>query len=469
MPNVLNKKEIETIFESAQDILSTVGIEFEMENALTLLKNNGARVEGKRVFISSKLLEESLKSMPEYEYKPSNNKRLAGISPFCNSPMILDETTGIMRQGTVEDTIKMYQLGETSDIYEASNPGVADPAGNDCEDQYLAQIAMLLKYSDKYPNLGLRATTSNTKNGDVYTSAKKAIQLIKQIKGDSDGPVMGQGICPMAPLCYDEECLINLNVLVEEEQDITLCPCTLSFMTGPESLMGIVAHDIAICLAGAVYVQLLKPGTPVAFSCFSTMTDMKTMQPVYGSPEYLYVQIMFYEICLHYGLNCSLCGCMADGTKNDYQSGYETTLTSLAPYFMTEVEKIWCYPGHMAAFSGGSFRKMIFDEEMMINCNRTLQGLDLSPDPDLQDKLSKAVDTKSFLTIGDVRIYRKEQRVTQVFDKKGIDQASSGSENLSYKNVDQVIEKRLDSYMLPERTEEQKELLQEYLPTQCKY
>jgi trimethylamine--corrinoid protein Co-methyltransferase len=189
MPNVLTKKEIETIYQSAEDILSTVGIEFEMESALTLFRKKGARVEGKRVYISPELLAETLKLRPEYKYKVTNTKRLAGVSPFCNSPMLLDDLTGEIRQGTVEDAVKMYQLGETCEIYEAANPGVVDPARNDCEDQYLSQIAMLLKYSDKYPNLGMRATTSNTKNDDVYASAKKAILLIKEIKGESDDPV----------------------------------------------------------------------------------------------------------------------------------------------------------------------------------------------------------------------------------------------------------------------------------------
>ncbi len=112
---------------------------------------------------------------------------------------------------------------------------------------------------------------------------------------------------------------------------------------------------------------------------------------------------------------------------------------------------------------------MIFDEELMVNCNRTLQGLDLSLDPDLKAKLGKALDTKSFLTIGDVRIYRKEQRVTPVFDKKGIIQTDSGAQNFNDINADNIIEKRLASYVLPERTDSQKALLQKYLPAQCRY
>ncbi len=469
MPNLLTKEQIEIIYEAATDILSTVGVEFEMESALAIFKKNGVRVDGKRVFISPGFLADTLKLMPEFNYEPTGAKRLVAASPFSTSPMILDDATGESRRGTVEDAIKMYQLAETSDLYESVNPGVVDPIGNDAEDQFISQIAMLLKYSDKFPSLGLRATKSNTKNGDVYTSAKKAIQLVKEIKGEEGETVMEQGICPMAPLSYDEEALINLTVLVEENQDVTISPCTLSFMTGPESLMGVVVHDIAISLAGAVYVQLLKPGTAVAFSNFSTMTDMRTMQPVYASPEYLNVQIMFYEVCICSKLNCVLCGCLADGIKNDYQGGFESCMTSIAPYFMTQVEEIWCYPGHMAAFAGGSFNKMIFDEEMLISCNRLLQGLNLSVDPSLKDKLEKAVETKSFLAIGDVGIYRKEQRISPVFDKRGIDPSKSPSENIIRLNAEKIIEKRCASYVLPNRSKDQQALLQKYLPTHCKY
>lgn len=468
MPNLLTKEQIESIYETATDILSTVGVEFDLESARELFKKHGAIVEDKRVFISPELLADTLKSMPKVTYKPTKHKRLIAASPFSNCPMILDDVTGKSRRGTVEDAIKMYQLAETSNLYESVNPGVVDPMGIDSEDQYLAQIAMLLKYSDKFPSLGLRATKSNTKDGDIYTSAKKAIQLAKEIKED-DNVVMGQGICPMPPLSYDEEALINLIVLVEEEQDITIFPCTLSFMTGPESLMGIVIHDMALSLAGAVYVQLLKPGTSVAFSEFSTMTDMKTMQPVYAGPEYLQVQVMFYEVCLNYDMCCVLCGCFSDGVRNDYQGGYESTITSLAPYFMTNVEEIWCYPGHMAAFAGGSFNKMIYDEELLVNCNRILQGLDLSIDPNLKDKLSKSIESKSFLTIGDVSIYRKEQRVTPIFNKKGIDPNGESSESLIHLNAEKEIKKRVASYVLPQRSESQKMSLQKYLPSQCKY
>jgi trimethylamine---corrinoid protein Co-methyltransferase len=469
MPNLINKETIESIYEQATDILATVGVEFELDSALELFKKHGAEVEGKKVFISPSLLKRALDLLPRVKYTPKLIKRLVAASPFCNTPMIIDDVTEKIRRGNIQDAVRMYQLAETCDLYESINPGVVDPEGNNSEDEYIGQIAMMLKYSDKFPNLSLRASKSNTKNGDVYTSAKNAIRLIKEIKGNDGAPVMAQGICPNAPLSYDEESLINITVLVEEDQDITIFPCTLSFMTGPESLLGIIIHDMTICLAGVVYVQLLKPGTAVAFSNFSTMTDLRSVQPVYGSPEYLQVQIMFYEVCRHFEMDCVLCGCFSDGTRNDYQAGFESCLTAIAPYYMTDVDEIWCYPGHMAAFAGGSFGKMILDEELMINCNRTLQGLNLSFDPMLKDKLAESMATKSFLEIGSTAIYRKEQRISDILDKNGIDPNNSSSEIPMEVNVATEIEKRCAAYTLPDRSQAQKNLLQKYLPNQCKY
>jgi len=467
---LLNRETIESIYEKATDILTTVGVEFEMESALELFKNNGAKIEGKRVLISPSLLKTALDSLPMGKNTPTHIKRLVAATPFSNAPMVRDDITGEFRRGNIQDAIKMYQLAETCDLYESINPGISEPEGNDSQDPYIGQIAMMLKYSDKFPNLCFRAMKTNTKNSDVYTSARRAIQLIKEIKGDDSTPVMGQGICPNAPLSYDEESLMNLKALVEEEQDITLFPCTLSFMTGPESLLGIVVHDIAICLAGVAYIQLLKPGTGVSFSNFSIMTDMRTMQPVYGSPESLHIQIMFYEVCLHLEMNCVLCGCLSDGTRNDYQTGFESCFTALAPYYMTRVEEIWCYPGMMAGFAGASFNKMILDEELIINCNRTLQDLNLAFDPGLKDKLTESLETKSFLMIGSPAIYRKEQRVTTIFDKKGIEiDGTSSSEIPVAINISKEIKKRCAAYILPDRSKSQIKMLQRYLPSQCKY
>jgi trimethylamine--corrinoid protein Co-methyltransferase len=107
---LLNKETIETIYEKATDILATVGVAFEIESAVELFKKNGAKVEEKKVFISSPLLNSALDSLPRVTYTPAHNKRLVAAAPFSNAPMIIDDITGKIRRGNIQDTVKMNQL-----------------------------------------------------------------------------------------------------------------------------------------------------------------------------------------------------------------------------------------------------------------------------------------------------------------------------------------------------------------------
>ncbi|MGB9793371.1 MAG: trimethylamine methyltransferase family protein, partial [Caldanaerobacter sp.] len=288
---------IQSAYMQALEIIASIGIRFESEVARELFKKHGAKVEGEKVFIPHHLMEKALESTPKQDYSASSKKRVVAVTPFGNAPFILDDDTGIIRRCNIGDVIKMYQINETSSLYECANPGCADPVDNDAPDQFVAQIAMMLKYSDKYPNIGLRATRSNSKNGDVYGSARQAFRLVRKFYDIWDEPVMTIGICPNPPLAYDQECLDNLCAAIDEQQAISIFPCSLGFITAPESIMGIVVHDFAMSLAGLAFVQLKSPGHPTSLCNFSTIINIQTLQPNYGSCECVFIQVIFYELC----------------------------------------------------------------------------------------------------------------------------------------------------------------------------
>ena len=100
MPNLLTREKIEAIYEYVTDILTRTGVEFDMESARDLFKKNGARIDGKRVYIHPSLLSKTLDLMPKHQYEPGHIKRLAAAAPFSNAPMILDDF-GQSRRGTL--------------------------------------------------------------------------------------------------------------------------------------------------------------------------------------------------------------------------------------------------------------------------------------------------------------------------------------------------------------------------------
>jgi len=469
MQKFVDDLTIQNAYMQVLEILENVGVRFESEDVRELFKKRGARVEGDKVFISRHLMEEVLESTQKQDYGVPSEKRVVAATPFSNAPFILDDDTKVIRRCNIGDAIKMYQINETSSLYECANPGCADPVDNDARDQFVSQIAMVLKYSDKYPSIGLRATSSNSRNGDVYGSARRAFRLIREFYDVWDKPVMTQGICPNPPLAYDQECLDNLCAAIDEQQAISIFPCTMGFMTGPESIMGTVIHDFAMSLAGLAFVQLKSPGHLTSLSNFSTISNIQTLQPNYGSAECVFIQVVFYELCKFLSIPCVICGGYGDGTAVDYQAGMEAMMTTMLPFSLTDVNEVWCFPGILAGFACGSFHKAILDEEMMRYSNRMLQGVKMTVDFELPGLLAAGQEAGSFLSIGSMNTYRRDNYLTKIFNKWGLAHTNNAEKaNLAYK-VQQVLENRIAAYQLPERSAAQKKLLQSYLPSQCQY
>jgi len=469
MKPFVEEATINEMYAQAVEIMEVVGIRFEREDARELFRKHGATIEGEKVRIPRHLIEEALSTTPKQDYSIPSPKRVIASTPFGNAPFILDDDTGIIRRCNIEDAIRFYQINETSTLYECTNPGCADPSGIDATDQFVAQTAMALKYSDKYPNFGLRATSSTAMNGDVYGSARRAFRLVREFYDIWDQPVMTQGICPNPPLAYDRECLDNLCAAVDEQQSISLIPCSIGFMTAPESIMGVVVHDFAMSLAGLVFIQLKSPGHPTSFCEFSTISNIRTLQPNYGSPESVYIQVIFYEMCKKFDLPCSISGGYADGAHVDYQAGMEAMLTTVLPFSLTEIAEVWCFPGILGGFSCGSFQKAILDEEMIQYANRTLKGVQMTIDPKLPKMLSDGMDAGSFLGIGRMKNYHRDNYMTKVFNKWGISQIEKDQKSNLACIAREILESRIALYELPKRSDAQKKILQPYLPSRCRY
>lgn len=468
MGKLLDTNTIESMMEQAIDIIEKIGVKFEHERALSLFEKAGAKLDGKTVFISRDLLEDCLNQMPKNVYTPGPAQVIGGAM-FGNVPVIYDDEKKIFRQVTIDDTIKVYKLVETSELYGSSNPSTVDPVGLSGEDRYVTQLAFYLKYSNKYLANGMRSISQNAKDQNVYESARNGFRLVKNFYGVENEAVVDQTICPMPPLGYDRESLDNLFATVDEQQNLGICPCSLSCLTGPAGLYELVVHDIAMALAGVVLVQLASPGMVVSLSNSSGATDMRTMQPTYGSVEATLIQCMFFEFCVYYNISASFCGTLCDAPFPNYQAGAETFLSTFLPFYYTNADCVYCYPGDMAGWRCGSFEKAILDEELMRNINRTFKPLYTEPGIKFMETLSKAKSAGTFLTGRTPKEYRRDQYLTQTFSKYGIPKEDSLDKVDLHMIAQAEIDRRLSMYELPERTLEQKKLLNRYLPREYQY
>lgn len=469
MPRILDPERSRDVYARVVEILEKVGVIFSSEDSRKLFAAHGAKTRGETVFIPAKLLELALSLLPDCEFDPARPKKVAATSPFGNVQTLYDEQRQVFRRGTLEDAVKMYRLTQTSALYECANPAIVDPLGNDAPDPYVGQIAVLLRYTDKWISSGMRATAANAKDANLYESQRAAIRLIKQVYDKWDEPLMTQGICPMSPLKYDPECLHNLKATAEEGQRVSLFPCSLTNITGPTGIFELVIHDLAISLAGIVYVQLLRPGLEVSVCPCSAVTDMKTLQPCYGAAETAYISMMIHDFCKAYKINCTLCGTMSDSAAVNYQAGAESFMSTLAPFYISELDTLWCWTGHLSAWYCGSFEKLVYDEELMRNVNRLLRGAELVVDDNFLDILRTGRDEGTFLSPRTRKAYRRDYYISEIFSKYGVAPDMSPEKTDIRIRAQAEINRRLERYQEPDLTRTQKQILQAHLPSPCKY
>ncbi|MBQ7737497.1 MAG: trimethylamine methyltransferase family protein [Oscillospiraceae bacterium] len=469
MIRMLDPQVIESIMSAAADIMDNVGVKFDHPRALETFRKHGARIEGTTVKIPNSMLEKALETMPDSEFEVETRHVGAGAM-FGNVPVIYDDEKDVFRRVTLADTIKVYKLVETSDIYESSNPSTVDPEDLHAEDLYTAQLALYLKYSDKYLANGMRAISKNAKNGNIYESACEGFRLVKEFYGEYSEPVVDQTVCPSPPLGYDFETLENLFATIDEGQNLGICPCSLTCLTGPAGLFEMVVHDAAMALAGVVLAQLEKPGISVGLSNSSGATDMRTMQPTYGSVEATLIQCMFFEFCVYYKIGGGLCGNLCDAAFPNYQAGVETFLSTFLPYYYIDLDSIWCYPGDLSSWRCGSFRKAMYDEELIRNINRVFKPLDTTLPANFNAMLTEACKNGTFMLSRTPKSYRRDHYLSKGFSKYGIPgDAEARAKGDIVRMADEEIERRLKLYEMPERTPEQKKLLNRYLPDELKY
>lgn len=123
--NVILKSDMEWIHEASLKILSETGIVFQSEEALTICRNHGAKVDGKTVCFPNKLVRQVLGSSPKtFRWRARNddqsmtvadeNERLL-IQPNAGPVFIQDLDHG-RRKATLKDFANIIKLCQASDI-----------------------------------------------------------------------------------------------------------------------------------------------------------------------------------------------------------------------------------------------------------------------------------------------------------------------------------------------------------------
>ena len=319
-----------------------------------------------------------------------------------------------------------------------------------------------MKYSNKPFPFAIPDTSAE--KGSLREAMAGGIRLMKRFEGVEDKCLASVGINPLSPLCYDHAPIERIIGTCSENQGIWLASCVMPVLTAPPSVASILTMVNAEILAGFVFTQLLKPGTPMIYANVSGSTDLRTIQLSMGNPE---AALMIYgtaALADYYRVPFRAGGAISDAKDLDFQAGMESMMMAEATV-EAKPDMILHSTGCLGTYNIVSFEKMLMDEEIFAYAERIHRGIDVTEKKICFKDIEKTGPRGNFLSGRTPKMYREEFYLTQYLNKADAnDWQNKGRVGLK-ENAGQKVQERIEAYQAPENLQkEQEELLKPYLP-----
>ena len=444
-------EELSKIHDASIDLLATVGVRFDDDEAVDLFKSNGLKVDGKTVFFTEKSIRRALDTAPskfKLAARDSVKSVAIGGDDFALAPgygaSFITANGGRQRKATLADYHKFCQLVQTSEVINVNGFLMVSPWDLRADSAHLEMLYANIIYCDK-PFMGSPLSREAARDcinmlGIVWGSLEKLKEM----------SVTVSLITPLSPFRYTAEMAGSIMELARYNQACIFGALVMAGSSGPLSLAGLLAQQNAEILAGVSLTQLVNPGAPVIVGGTSAIMDMRTGCLAMGSPEVSRLTSASIQMAQFYNLPARA-GCSnTDAHLADTQAGFESALT-LMTAIRNGTNFVLHAAGILGSYSAMSFEKFIIDEELCRMVIDTLKPITIT---------EESIDANFIKEVGiggDYLIQSKtlDQCRTAFFlpnlvNRKGY----SGWQEDGHKRIDEkaadLLVDRLSSYIKPD-------------------
>ncbi len=372
----LDQTALDTIHTRSLELLQDAGICFPSEKALRLFKRHGMRFEGNTVFFKERDIAQALSTVPQaYDIQARNPEKRIHVgghhyvmAPGYGPPFII-ESTGRIRDTTLDDAHKFCMLVQTSKYLDFNSALVVQPTDVPDETAHLDLLLAALLLTDK----PLMASSVSE------AAALDSLELARIVWGDLKRPVMIALINSLSPLQYATEMVEALMIFAAAGQPVIIHSACMLGASGPITMAGSLIVSNAATLAGICLSQLIRPGTPVVYGLGGSPMDMRTGGSVNGSPEDVHTVAIASAMGRYYHMPCRGQGALTESFCLDYQAGMESAMM-LTAAALSGINVGLHACGTLGSMLAMSFEKFIADEELCGSVKRLMRPIELTED-----------------------------------------------------------------------------------------
>ena len=377
--DILSEQEIKKILDTSYRILEEVGTQFEWDTARDILEEHGCRVERdtQKVYIHRDLTQKAVDNMAPFA-APQDYPKIFW-APWIGMNLI-DFETKTRRPGVYQDCRNVVNLvNHLENISIASTGVVPQDVPIEIADVYMAEL--LFKYSEKiFTTWTYTVDTAHDliEMGLAVTGGKEEFRNSKLLNYLAE---------PVTPLKMSRHMLEIMKLYAEYDQPINMGSMVQVGTTGPATLAGSVALQMAENLAGLVYMYCLGSKSPVALGGPMQTSDMRTGRCLYAAPELSLIHMGLVS-CAHYlgymsGCTSGLC----DANTMDFQCGWERGLSGIL-LWAAGSESVGMR-GEIGGGEGFSMESLVVENEMGGMLRKIAEGVIVNDDTLALDIIEK--------------------------------------------------------------------------------
>jgi trimethylamine---corrinoid protein Co-methyltransferase len=359
---ILSEDAMETLDRGWRRIVTELGIEFMLPEAVELFRAAGQIVEGDNLVKLDPefVLEQVAKAPREFELVARNPERSVHIggdhmvfSAVYGPPFVREGD--VRREATMADYENFVKLSQSFPELDSPGGTIVEPNDTPLDSRHLDMVYALQTLSDK-PYMGSVISGPNA----LDTIAMGEILF----GGLPSSPVSISLINCNSPLRWDDRMLSAMVEYNRANQAVVMTPFLLMGAMSPVSIPATLVQQMAEALAGIALCQLVQPGCPVVFGSFLSNTDMQSGSPSFGTPESAIGLLCTGQIARRFGLPFRSGGGLTASQTADAQSAYEALMT-LLPTFLAGTNFVMHSAGWLEGGLVSSYEKFIVDIELL--------------------------------------------------------------------------------------------------------
>ena len=363
--DVVSPEEIEKILDTSYRVLEEIGPKFEWDWALDLLAERGCIVDRATqiVRIPRDLTLEAIAGMTPLA-RPQDYPKIFW-APWIGMN-IIDHETKQKRPGRLDDCRNVVRLVNRLENISVSSTGVVpQDVPIEIADIYMAEL--LFKYSEK-----IFTTWTYT-----VESANDLVEMALAVTGSKEelknSKIINYLSEPVSPLKLARHTLEIMKIYGEIDQPINMGPMVQVGTTGPATLAGSVALQMAENLAGLVYLYCLGSKSPVALGGPMQTSDMRTGRCLYAAPELALVHLTLVACAHHLGYMSGCTSGLCDANTMDFQCGWDRGMSGVL-LWAAGSESIGMR-GEIGGGEGFSLESIVVENEMGGTLRRISEGV----------------------------------------------------------------------------------------------